>query len=87
MCASRKQPASRSIDPQIIPMLQLPDLEMVAEKVHESWLEGKQAQGLTSRLSETGEELMVPYPQLSEPAKELDRATVRTVYAAIEALS
>jgi 16S rRNA G527 N7-methylase RsmG len=68
-------------------MLQLPDLEIVAERVHESWMKGKQAQGVTSRLSETGEELMVPYHQLSEPAKELDRATVRTVYAAIESLS
>jgi hypothetical protein len=68
-------------------MPQLPDLELVAEKVHESWLANKQAQGTTSRLSETGEELMVPYHQLSEPAKELDRVTVRAVYAAIEAAS
>jgi hypothetical protein len=28
---------------------------------------------------------MVPYHQLSEAAKELDRVTVRAVYAAIEA--
>ena len=68
-------------------MPQLPDIEIVAEKVHESWMEGKQAQGITSRLSETGEELMVPYRQLSEPAKDLDCITVRTVYAAIESLS
>ncbi|MDO7852877.1 RyR domain-containing protein [Hymenobacter convexus] len=65
----------------------LPDLELVAEKVHESWMKTKQDQGVTTRQSETGEELMVPYAQLSEPAKELDRMTVRTVYAAIEALS
>jgi hypothetical protein len=70
----------------IIPMPQLPDLEAVAEKVHEAWMQTKQAQGVTSRQSETGEELMVPYAQLSEPAKELDRMTVRTVYAAIEAV-
>jgi hypothetical protein len=67
-------------------MQQLPDLEIVAAKVHEAWMQTKQAQGVTSRLSETGEELMVPYAQLSEPAKELDRMTVRTVYAAIEAV-
>jgi len=67
-------------------MIQLPDLELVAEKVHASWLANKHAQGITSRLSETGEELMVPYYQLSEPAKELDRVTVRAVYAAIEAI-
>ena len=69
-----------------MPMPQLPDLEMVSEKVHESWIKSKHAQGVTSRLSETGEELMVPYAQLSEPAKELDRMTVRTVYAAIESV-
>lgn len=68
-------------------MSKLPDLELVAEKVHESWLLNKRALGVTSRLSETGEELMVPYSQLSEPAKELDRVTVRAVYAAIEAAS
>jgi len=68
-------------------MHKLLDLELVAEKVHESWLLTKRSQGVISRLSETGEELMVPYSQLSEPAKELDRMTVRTVYAAIEAAS
>ena len=67
-------------------MPQLPDLELVAEKVHDAWMKTKQSQGVTSRQSESGEELMVPYAQLSEPAKELDRMTVRTVYAAIEAL-
>jgi hypothetical protein len=65
----------------------LPDIEAVSAKVHEAWMESKRAQGVTSRQSETGEELMVPYEQLSEPAKELDRATVRAVYAAIRAAS
>ena len=64
----------------------LPDIEVVSAKVHEAWMESKRAQGVTSRQSETGEELMVPYEQLSEPAKELDRATVRAVYAAIKAV-
>ena len=67
-------------------MSPLPDLEIVAEKVHEAWMKTKQDQGVTTRLSETGEELMVPYAQLSEPAKELDRMTVRTVYAAIKSV-
>jgi 16S rRNA G527 N7-methylase RsmG len=61
----------------------LPDIETVAAKVHEAWVESKRAQGITSRTSESGEELMVPYEQLSEGAKELDRATVRAVYEAI----
>jgi hypothetical protein len=65
--------------------LDLPDIETVSAKVHEAWMESKTAQGVESRKSEKGEELMVPYEQLSEEAKELDRATVRAVYAAIRA--
>ena len=49
-------------------------------------MESKKAQGFTSRKNEKGEELMVPYEQLSEEAKDLDRGTVRAVYAAIESL-
>lgn len=67
-------------------MTPLPDIELVAAEVHAAWMASKRAQGIGSRLSETGEELMVPYAQLSEAAKELDRATVRAVYAAIERL-
>lgn len=65
--------------------MKLPDIETVSAKVHEAWMEGKKAQGFTTRKSEAGEELMVPYEELSEDAKELDRGTVRAVYAAIEA--
>lgn len=61
----------------------LPDVEEVAAKVHEAWMESKRARGVNTRTSETGEELMVPYEQLSEEAKELDRASVRAVYDAI----
>lgn len=66
---------------------QLPDVEMVAAEVHRAWMEAKRAAGITSRRSESGEELMVPYEQLSEQAKDLDRATVRAVYAAIRKLA
>lgn len=62
----------------------LPDLELVAAAVHEAWIASKAAQGVTSRPAEDGEELIAPYDQLSEKAKELDRGTVRAVYAAIE---
>ena len=55
----------------------LPDVEVVAAEVHAAWIRSKNAQGVTSRRSEAGEELMVPYAHLSESAKELDRATVR----------
>jgi RyR domain len=65
--------------------MNLPDIEIVANLVHEAWMKSKLAQGVTSRRSESGEELMVPYTQLSEQSKDLDRVMVRTVYTAIEA--
>lgn len=61
----------------------LPPVEVVAEKVHDSWMRGKLAQGVTSRPAANGEEQMVPYPLLSEPIKQVDRDTVNTVYDAI----
>lgn len=65
--------------------MRLPDIEKVSEAVHDAWMESKRRQGVTSRRSESGEELMVPYAELSDGAKELDRGTVRAVYAAIDA--
>ena len=67
--------------------MKLPDIEAVAAKVHEAWMKTKRAKGITTRKSEAGEELMVDYEQLSVEAKELDRASVRAVYAAIQSLS
>lgn len=64
-------------------MIKLPDIELVSAKVHESWIMAKKAQGFNSRKAENGEELMVPYNQLSEKAKDLDRNTVKAVYKAI----
>jgi hypothetical protein len=64
----------------------LPDVERVAEKVHEAWIRSKKQDGEKSRKSETGEELMKPYSELSEEAKDLDRNTVRAVYRAIKEL-
>lgn len=67
--------------------MKLPDVETVAAKVHQAWMQTKLAKGITTRKSETGEELMVAYERLSETAKELDRASVRAVYAAIQSIS
>ncbi len=63
--------------------MNLPDIELVAEKVHEAWMNAKKARGVTTRKSESDEELMVPYKELSEEAKDLDRGSVKAVYDAI----
>jgi hypothetical protein len=67
--------------------MNLPDIEVVSAQVHEAWMDGKKAKGVGSRVSETGEELMVPYADLSEAAKDLDRGMVKAVYDAIHALA
>jgi RyR domain len=67
--------------------MRLPDIEAVAAKVHDEWMRNKHAAGITSRKSETGEELMVPYDQLSEAAKELQRGSVKAVYRALGELA
>lgn len=67
--------------------MNLPDIELVSAKVHEAWMQSKSLQGIKTRKSETGEELMVDYNLLSEKAKDLDRNTVKAVYAAINTLN
>lgn len=64
--------------------LGMPDIEIVSAFVHDAWMASKRKNGVESRQAEDGEELMVPYHELSEMAKELDRNTVRAVYAAIQ---
>lgn len=68
-------------------MIELPDIELVSAEVHNAWMKSKKANGISSRKSEDGEELMIPYEKLSEKAKDLDRNTVRAVYAAISKLN
>lgn len=67
-------------------MSALPDLEQVSAEVHAAWMESKKTNGINSRKAEDGEELMVPYKELSEKAKDLDRNTVKAVYEAIRKL-
>lgn len=59
-------------------------VEILSAAAHDGWMEGKRAQGVETRKSEWGEELMVPYPDLSEKAKDLDRYNVRSILAAID---
>ena len=58
-------------------------VEAVSARVHAAWMDTKRAQGVTSRPSEWSEEQMVPYAELSERAKDLDRGTVRAVLSAL----
>ena len=67
-------------------MIELPDIEQVSAEVHKAWMNSKKDEGITSRKSEDGEELMVPYELLSEKAKDIDWNTVKAVYAAITKL-
>lgn len=63
--------------------MKLPDIEVVAAKVHNNWVRRNLSKGIKSLGSQTGEELMVAYDKLSEEAKDWDRGHVRVVYAAI----
>jgi hypothetical protein len=62
--------------------MDLPPVEKVAALVHDAWTAGKRKTGIIHCLHQ-GEDLMVPYSELSDAAKDLDRATVLTVYRAI----
>ena len=63
--------------------MNLPNIEIVAAEVHQAWIDAKLAQGIKSRPAADGTEQMVPYADLPDALQELDRATVRAVYAAI----
>lgn len=64
----------------------LPELiEQIAAAAHEGWMAAKRAQGITSRQAEWGEEFMVPYAEMSERAKDIDRSAVNSVLDAIDA--
>jgi hypothetical protein len=59
------------------------DIERISAAVHDQWMQSKKDQGITSRQSESGEELMVPYEKLSEGQKDLDRNSVKAVLKAL----
>jgi hypothetical protein len=81
------------MDPRII--------EAFSEQVHNAWMVQKQAQGFADHpfmpdrgrcgnvsctlSADMHHDAMRPYAELSEPMKELDRATVRSVLTSSEA--
>lgn len=62
------------------------DIEAISAAVHDSWMKGKRDGGVRSRKAEDGEELMVPYHQLSDKQKDQDRQTVHTVIGAMNSV-
>ena len=61
-------------------------VEETAEQVHEQWRRSMRKQGVKSRSSHWGEELLVPWPRLSERAKDLNRGMVKTTLKALAKL-
>lgn len=59
-------------------------IELIASKVHQAWMEKKKSQGYEVYVSSIGENLYVPYADLSEEQKELDRTAAHAVIEGIE---
>lgn len=58
--------------------MKLPDMELLATKAHQELVWSKRIAGLASFKSAAGDELLVPYEQLPERAKELFRDEARS---------
>jgi hypothetical protein len=54
-------------------------IEILAPMSHEGYVAGKRESGSTSRRTESGEEVMVPFDQLSESSKNVSRAAARAI--------
>ena len=57
-----------------------PLIDRVAPCVHQLWIERLTSEGATSRVSHWGEEMMRPWQELSEQAREYNRDMVRAVF-------
>jgi hypothetical protein len=61
------------------------DIDKAAEEIHARWMDNQKDLGHDSHKSPDGkEEYMVPYDELSEPAKKLDRDAVHAVFDALK---
>jgi hypothetical protein len=65
----------------------LPEVEFIAPLVHEAWIQRNLSLGIVTRKAVDGEELMAPWTELTEHAKDNDRHCVQTVYGGIEMFS
>ena len=59
-------------------------VEVMAEGAHDAWMETYRSWGFTSRKAEWGEEFMVPFAQLSDRGKDLDRTIMRGILKQFE---
>jgi hypothetical protein len=59
-------------------------VEVMAKPAHEAWMSYYRQMGYTSRKAEWGEEFLVPWEQLSERGKELDRIIMRAILQAFK---
>jgi hypothetical protein len=57
--------------------------EIIAAAVHARYVREQIAKGVTSRRAPDGEEYLQPWADLSEQARDLDRATVDAVFEGI----
>ena len=61
------------------------DVERAAKAVHDRWMAHQKTLGHTEHKSPDGkEDYMVPYEDLSKPAKDLDRVAVKAVLSALK---
>lgn len=61
-------------------------VELLAAKSHEGYVAGKRGGGTISRLTESGEEVMVPYERLSESSKNISRSAARAIIEGVAEL-
>lgn len=67
--------------------IELPDPRRLAPLEHEAWRQMLLRDGVLSRVSHWGEELMVDWDVMSDRAKEQDLEGVRRTYLLIDVLS
>jgi hypothetical protein len=66
--------------------IRLPSDIQLAPKLHAAWMLQKQFRGFKSFVM-SGEEMMVPYDELSEAGKEIDRNMARSILAIIQEMN